>query len=51
MQGIFTFIKKERNIKQINTRGSLHIGCLGGTSVVGGASAVGGATEGGGIRG
>ncbi|XP_070664517.1 uncharacterized protein [Malus domestica] len=40
--------ENERNIKQINTRGSLHIGYLG---VVGGASAVGGATEGGGIGG
>ncbi|CAN6697969.1 unnamed protein product [Malus baccata var. baccata] len=43
--------ENERNIKQINTRGSLHKGCLGEVSVVGGASAVGGATEGGGIRG
>ncbi|XP_070671536.1 uncharacterized protein [Malus domestica] len=40
--------ENERNIKRINTRGSLHIGCLG---VVGGASAVGGVTEGGGIGG
>ncbi|CAN6542031.1 unnamed protein product [Malus baccata var. baccata] len=43
--------KNERNIKQINTRGSLHIGCLGEVSVVGRASAVDGAPEGGGIRG
>ncbi|TQD91883.1 hypothetical protein C1H46_022539 [Malus baccata] len=43
--------KNERNIKQINTRVSLHIGCLGEVSVVGGASAVDGAPKGGRIRG
>ncbi|CAN6695212.1 unnamed protein product [Malus baccata var. baccata] len=44
---LFNSRLRKGNIKQKNTRGSLHKGCFGEVSVVGGATVVDGATEGG----